>query len=432
MTENYKVLALKYRPQTFEEVIGQEVLVKTLTNSISNNKIHHAFILTGIRGVGKTTTARLIAKSLNCVGEDGNGKETIKPCLKCHHCIDIANGVDQDVIEFDAASNTGVDAIRDIIDNVGYAPINARYKIYIIDEVHMLSTSAFNALLKTLEEPPPYVKFIFATTEIRKVPITILSRCIRFDLNRISSDVLAEHLLDISKKEGFELQGKSANIIANSADGSVRDSLSLLDRIIAFNDSSNVITEETVINILGLGGKEKIYDLYSLLMKKDINALLRLFDEIYLNIVSFDTFLADLLNITHMLLLSKSGYKDCNGTCIASSTCCGGCPSGQECKNGSCQDTVDYCAQNAQTLTARINSFSDSARTSIAFCDAKCSNCGSYPMMYDCEGMRSKLISDIKFHNSTCPNNQLSTFLMMCPRDGLCYGGTPMCYRCMR
>ena len=310
MTENYKVLALKYRPQTFEEVIGQEVLVKTLTNSISNNKIHHAFILTGIRGVGKTTTARLIAKSLNCVGEDGNGKETIKPCLKCHHCIDIANGVDQDVIEFDAASNTGVDAIRDIIDNVGYAPINARYKIYIIDEVHMLSTSAFNALLKTLEEPPPYVKFIFATTEIRKVPITILSRCIRFDLNRISSDVLAEHLLDISKKEGFELQGKSANIIANSADGSVRDSLSLLDRIIAFNDSSNVITEETVINILGLGGKEKIYDLYSLLMKKDINALLRLFDEIYLNIVSFDTFLADLLNITHMLLLSKSGYKD--------------------------------------------------------------------------------------------------------------------------
>lgn len=310
MTENYKVLALKYRPQTFEEVIGQEVLVKTLTNSILNNKIHHAFILTGIRGVGKTTTARLIAKSLNCVGEDGNGKETIKPCLKCHHCIDIANGVDQDVIEFDAASNTGVDAIRDIIDNVGYAPINARYKIYIIDEVHMLSTSAFNALLKTLEEPPPYVKFIFATTEIRKVPITILSRCIRFDLNRISSDVLAEHLLDISKKEGFELQGKSANIIANSADGSVRDSLSLLDRIIAFNDSSNIITEETVINILGLGGKEKIYDLYSLLMKKDINALLRLFDEIYLNIVSFDTFLADLLNITHMLLLSKSGYKD--------------------------------------------------------------------------------------------------------------------------
>ena len=310
MTENYKVLALKYRPQTFEEVIGQDVLVKTLTNSILNNKIHHAFILTGIRGVGKTTTARLIAKSLNCIGEDGNGKETIKPCLKCHHCIDIANGVDQDVIEFDAASNTGVDAIRDIIDNVSYAPINARYKIYIIDEVHMLSTSAFNALLKTLEEPPPYVKFIFATTEIRKVPITILSRCIRFDLNRIPSDVLADHLLDISKKEGFELQGKSANIIANSADGSVRDSLSLLDRIIAFNNSSNIITEDTVINILGLGGKEKIYELYTLLIKKDVNSLLKTFNEIYLNIVSFDIFLSDLLNITHMLLLSKSGYKD--------------------------------------------------------------------------------------------------------------------------
>ena len=310
MAENYKVLALKYRPQTFEEVIGQDVLVKTLTNSILNNKIHHAFILTGIRGVGKTTTARLIAKSLNCIGEDGNGKETIKPCLKCHHCVDIANGVDQDVIEFDAASNTGVDAIRDIIDNVSYAPINARYKIYIIDEVHMLSTSAFNALLKTLEEPPPYVKFIFATTEIRKVPITILSRCIRFDLNRIPSDVLADHLLDISKKEGFELQGKSANIIANSADGSVRDSLSLLDRIIAFNNSSNIITEDTVINILGLGGKEKIYELYTLLIKKDVNSLLKTFNEIYLNIVSFDVFLSDLLNITHMLLLSKSGYKD--------------------------------------------------------------------------------------------------------------------------
>lgn len=308
MGDNYKVLALKYRPQTFEEVIGQDVLVKSLTNSIVNNKIHHAFVLTGIRGVGKTTTARLIAKSLNCIGEDGNGKETIKPCLKCSHCIDIANGVDQDVIEFDAASNTGVDAIRDIIDNISYAPINARYKIYIIDEVHMLSTSAFNALLKTLEEPPKYVKFIFATTEIRKVPITILSRCMRFDLNRVPNELLAEHLSDISKKEGFELEGKSANIIANASDGSVRDSLSLLDRVISLNDSSNIIKESIVIDALGLGGKEKIYELYNLLLKKDIANLLKTFNDIYLNIVSFDVFLSDFLDITHLLLMKKNNY----------------------------------------------------------------------------------------------------------------------------
>lgn len=308
--ENYKVLALKYRPQTFEEVIGQDVLVKTLTNSIAKNKIHHAFILTGIRGVGKTTTARLIAKSLNCIGEDGNGKETIKPCLKCHHCIDIASGIDQDVIEFDAASHTGVNDIREIIDNVSYAPINARYKIYIIDEVHMLSTSAFNALLKTLEEPPPYVKFIFATTEIRKVPITILSRCVRFDLNKIPVDVLSEHLVSVANKEGYKLLDKASDIIANAADGSVRDSMSLLDRIISFNDDGNEIKEETVINILGLGGKEKIYDLYSYLIKRDVGNTLRIFNEIYLNIVSFDTFLNDLLDITHMILMKKNNAVD--------------------------------------------------------------------------------------------------------------------------
>ena len=309
MVDSYKVLALKYRPQTFEEVIGQDVLVKTLTNSITKNKIHHAFILTGIRGVGKTTTARLIAKSLNCIGEDGNGKETIKPCLKCHHCLDIANGIDQDVIEFDAASHTGVNDIREIIDNISYAPINARYKIYIIDEVHMLSTSAFNALLKTLEEPPPYVKFIFATTEIRKVPITILSRCIRFDLNKVPVDILSKHLIDVANKEGYELLDKAPNIIANAADGSVRDSMSLLDRIISFNDDGNKIKEETVINILGLGGKEKIYDLYSYLISRDINNTLNIFNEIYLNIISFDIFLNDLLDITHIMLMKKNNIS---------------------------------------------------------------------------------------------------------------------------
>lgn len=310
MTENYTVLARKYRPQTFSEVIGQDVLIKTLTNAIEQNKIHHAFILTGIRGVGKTTTARLIAKSLNCIGLDGNGKETVQPCLQCSHCKAIANGNDQDVIEFDAASHTSVNDIRDIIDSIGYAPVSSRYKIYIIDEVHMLSNSAFNALLKTLEEPPAYVKFIFATTEIRKVPITILSRCIRFDLNRVSQDILSKHIIDVASKEGYDINETSANIIANSAEGSVRDSMSLLDRIISFNNFSKDITEDVVINILGLGGKEQIYSLYENLIKMDVNKAIEIFEEIYLSITSIDTFLNDLLEITHILLMKKNNIEN--------------------------------------------------------------------------------------------------------------------------
>lgn len=310
MTENYTVLARKYRPQTFSEVIGQDVLIKTLTNAIEQNKIHHAFILTGIRGVGKTTTARLIAKSLNCIGLDGNGKETVQPCLQCSHCKAIANGNDQDVIEFDAASHTSVNDIRDIIDSIGYAPVSSRYKIYIIDEVHMLSNSAFNALLKTLEEPPAYVKFIFATTEIRKVPITILSRCIRFDLNRVPQDVLSTHIVDVANKEGYNINKTSANIIANSAEGSVRDSMSLLDRIISFNNFSKDITEEVVINILGLGGKEKIYSLYENLINMNTNKALEIFEEIYLSVTSVDTFLNDLLEITHILLMKKNKIEN--------------------------------------------------------------------------------------------------------------------------
>lgn len=310
MTENYTVLARKYRPQTFSEVIGQDVLIKTLTNAIEQNKIHHAFILTGIRGVGKTTTARLIAKSLNCIGLDGNGKETVQPCLQCSHCKAIANGNDQDVIEFDAASHTSVNDIRDIIDSIGYAPVSSRYKIYIIDEVHMLSNSAFNALLKTLEEPPAYVKFIFATTEIRKVPITILSRCIRFDLNRVAQDILSKHIMEVANKEGYIINETSANIIANSAEGSVRDSMSLLDRIISFNNFSKDITEEVVINILGLGGKEQIYSLYENLIKMDVNRAVEIFEEIYLSITSVDTFLNDLLEITHILLMKKNNIEN--------------------------------------------------------------------------------------------------------------------------
>ncbi|MDR1499261.1 MAG: DNA polymerase III subunit gamma/tau [Rickettsiales bacterium] len=309
MTDNYKVLALKYRPQTFEDVIGQGVLVKTLTNAIQKNKIHHAFILTGIRGVGKTTTARLIAKSLNCIGADGNGKETIKPCLECCHCRAIANSVDQDVIEFDAASHTGVNDIRDIIDSINYAPISSRYKIYIIDEVHMLSNSAFNALLKTLEEPPAHVKFVFATTEIRKVPVTILSRCIRFDLNKVPQDELAKHLIDVANRENYNLDKVAASMIANAADGSVRDSLSLLDRVVSFNNFFENIGEDAVVEVLGLGGKEKLYSLYTFLLRQDIGNVLKTFDDMYASIVSVETFLGDLLEITHLLLLRKNSVE---------------------------------------------------------------------------------------------------------------------------
>ncbi|MBR2140842.1 MAG: DNA polymerase III subunit gamma/tau [Rickettsiales bacterium] len=306
MSDEYKVLARKYRPQKFSEVIGQDVLVKTLTNAIEKNKIHHAFILTGIRGVGKTTTARLIAKSLNCIGPDGKGKETTDPCLECVHCKAIANGNDQDVVEFDAASHTGVGDIRDIIDSIGYAPVNSRYKIYIIDEVHMLSNSAFNALLKTLEEPPAYVKFIFATTEIRKVPITILSRCIRFDLNRVSQDILAKHVIDVANREGYTIADSSAKIIASVAEGSVRDSMSLLDRIISFNNFSKNIEEETVINILGLGGKEKTYSLYENMIKLNTEEAIKTFNEIYLSTSGVEMLLNDMLEITHLLLMKKN------------------------------------------------------------------------------------------------------------------------------
>ena len=308
----YVVLARKYRPQTFEQLIGQDVLVQTLTNAIEKNKVHHAFILTGIRGVGKTTTARIIAKSLNCIGEDGKGKETVKPCLKCPHCVAIANSSDQDVIEFDAASNTQVDKIRDIISGINYAPVSSRYKIYIIDEVHMLSTASFNALLKTLEEPPKNVKFIFATTEIRKVPITVLSRCIRFDLNRVSQDVLSNYLITICDKEGYKLNETSAKLIANAGEGSVRDSLSILDRIISFNNFQSEIEENIVENILGLSGKEKIYQLYLNLIKRDIANSLKDFNELYNSIVNINTFLNDLLEITHLLIMNKNSIVSDN------------------------------------------------------------------------------------------------------------------------
>ncbi len=231
----YRVLARKYRPQTFAELIGQEAMVRTLSNAIATGRVAHAFILTGVRGVGKTTTARIIARAMNCVGRDGTGGPTIEPCGGCVHCRAIVEDRHVDVIEMDAASRTGVDDIRELTDGVRYRPVSARYKVYIIDEVHMLSKNAFNALLKTLEEPPPAVIFVFATTEIHKVPLTVLSRCQRFSLRRVPVDLLVQHYRRVAEPEAIEAEPAALALIARAADGSVRDGLSLLDQAIALS-----------------------------------------------------------------------------------------------------------------------------------------------------------------------------------------------------
>src|SRR5213595_1657155 len=236
----YRVLARKYRPQTFAEVIGQEAMVRTLSNAIGEGRIAQAFILTGVRGVGKTTTARIIARALNCIGADGTGAPTISPCGECVHCRSIAEDRHVDVIEMDAASRTGVDDIRDLTEGVRYRPVSARYKIYIIDEVHMLSKNAFNALLKTLEEPPPDVKFVFATTEVHRVPVTVLSRCQRFALRRVPIEQLVGHYRGIAEAEGITVALAALGLIARAADGSVRDGLSLLDQAIALSGGAAI------------------------------------------------------------------------------------------------------------------------------------------------------------------------------------------------
>ncbi|MDD4519847.1 MAG: DNA polymerase III subunit gamma/tau, partial [Alphaproteobacteria bacterium] len=307
MTENYKVLARKYRPTTFDDLIGQEALVQTLSNAIQSNRLAQAYILTGIRGTGKTTSARLIAKALNCIGPDGNGGMTTHPCGVCKHCQDIANDCHLDVIEIDAASNTGVDNIREIIEGAKYNPLSARYKIYIIDEVHMLSKQAFNALLKTLEEPPERVKFIFATTEIGKVPVTVLSRCQRFDLKRVAPDVLETFFKKILEKENFTAEDEALKIICQSADGSVRDGLSLLDQALAHCEGK--ITTSAIRKMIGVSNKNALFNLFEGLLAGDAEKVLTLFSQSYLEGADPKTLIQDLLFLVNFVTKVKVAPK---------------------------------------------------------------------------------------------------------------------------
>ena len=307
----YRVLARKYRPATFADLIGQEAMVRTLRNAFEADRIAHAFVLTGVRGVGKTTTARIIAKGLNCVGPDGTGGATIEPCGLCEPCVAIAEGRHVDVMEMDAASRTGVGDIREIIDSVAYRAASARYKVYIIDEVHMLSTSAFNALLKTLEEPPAHVKFIFATTEIRKVPVTVLSRCQRFDLRRIETEVMLTHLSGIAATEGASVTPDALTLITRAAEGSVRDALSLLDQAIAHGAGETTAVE--VRAMLGLADRGRVLDLFDAIMRGDPKAALAELSSQYAEGVDPLAVMRDLADVTHwvsMVRLSPEAADD--------------------------------------------------------------------------------------------------------------------------
>ncbi len=296
----YFVLARKYRPKDFSELKGQDALVRTLTNAFASGRIAHAFMLTGVRGVGKTTTARIIAKGLNC--ESG---PTITPCGTCSACVSIAEGSAVDVLELDAASRTGVDNIRDLIDNVQYAPAQLRFKVYIVDEVHMLSTAAFNALLKTLEEPPPHVKFVFATTEIRKVPVTVLSRCQRFDLRRIEPAVLAAHFAYVAKEEHIQLDDEALALLARAADGSARDGLSLLDQAMARSTKDQVISGADIREMLGLADRHAVIDLLSSILSGSIAEALGRLAELHKSGADAALILQDLLDGVHQLSRCK-------------------------------------------------------------------------------------------------------------------------------
>jgi DNA polymerase-3 subunit gamma/tau len=295
----YRVLARKYRPMSFGELIGHEALVRTLTNAFNSGRIAHAFMLTGVRGVGKTTTARLIARALNCV----NGP-TMTPCGTCDACRAIAEDRHPDVLEMDAASRTGVEDMRELIDGVRYRPVSARYKVYIIDEVHMLSKAAFNALLKTLEEPPPDIKFIFATTEINRVPVTVLSRCQRYTLPRIPAETLSAYFGTIAQKENCEAEPTALALIARAADGSVRDGLSILDQAIALALGAPV-TEQSVRDMLGVADRGLVLDLFEALMRGDAGAALDQLGRLYDGGTDPGMVLQDLLDVTHYVTRLK-------------------------------------------------------------------------------------------------------------------------------
>ncbi len=307
----YRVLARKYRPTRFEDLIGQDVMVRTLRNAFALNRIAHAFMLTGVRGVGKTTTARIIARALNCIGPDGKGGPTATPCGTCANCAAILADRHPDVVEMDAATRNKVDDAREIIEAVRYKPLQARTKVFILDEVHMLTTQAFNALLKTLEEPPPHITFIFATTEIRKVPITVLSRCQRFDLRRISAAELGGLFGRVAGAEQVALAPGAIDLIARAADGSARDGLSLLDQAIARMEGAEVTAAE-VADMLGLADREIVFELMEAVVSGDVAAALAVTDRAHAFGADLGTVLTDLLELVHMLtrLRSVPGLRD--------------------------------------------------------------------------------------------------------------------------
>ena len=299
----YQVLARKYRPETFADMVGQDAMVRTLKNAFAADRIAQAFIMTGIRGTGKTTTARIIAKGMNCIGPDGAGGPTTEPCGQCEHCVAIMEGRHVDVMEMDAASRTGVGDIREIIDSVHYRAASARFKIYIIDEVHMLSKNAFNALLKTLEEPPEHVKFIFATTEIRQVPVTVLSRCQRFDLRRIEPETQIALLRKIATAEGAEITDEALALITRAAEGSARDAQSLLDQ--AISHGAGETTADQVRAMLGLADRGRVLDLFDMILRGEAAAALTELSGQYADGADPMAVLRDLAEVCHWISVIK-------------------------------------------------------------------------------------------------------------------------------
>ncbi|HZZ33972.1 MAG TPA: DNA polymerase III subunit gamma/tau, partial [Phenylobacterium sp.] len=301
----YTVIARKYRPKTFADLYGQEAMVRTLTNAFASGRIAHAFMLTGVRGVGKTTTARLLARALNYESATIH-EPTLDLAVEGIHCASIIEGRHMDVLELDAASRTKVDEMRELLDGVRYAPTSARYKVYIIDEVHMLSTQSFNALLKTLEEPPPHAKFIFATTEIRKVPVTILSRTQRFDLRRVEPDVIVKNLEMISEAEGARVEADGLMLIARAAEGSVRDAQSMLDQAIVQAEPGQTVTAATIRDMLGLADRAQTISLFEQLMRGEAGPAIETFRTLYGYGANPDQVMLDLLDHCHGASVAKA------------------------------------------------------------------------------------------------------------------------------